>query len=164
MLLRSGVSTIRIIDFDEVSLSSLNRRAGATFADVDRPKVTCCAEFFARIAAWARVGPVVEVFHPEDAECLLLTVLDGTHPGHECPEYVLDVIDNIDTKVALLAYCFHQQAPVFSSSGADGKADPSRIRIADITGTTEGPLAASARRRLRAMGITPAAAQTDNFQ
>ena len=78
MLLRSGVSRIRIIDFDQVSLSSLNRHACATLADVGRPKVICIADYFAEIAPWAKIEAWVEIFKGEDASRLL----DGN------PDYV----------------------------------------------------------------------------
>lgn len=160
MLLRSGVGRIRLIDFDQVSLSSLNRHACAVLADVGRPKVQCCADYFAKIAPWAKIEPMVEVYRSDEAKRLLLSPLpadqskDGvTAAGEDRPDFVLDAIDNIETKVALLAYCYRQSVPVFASMGAGGKADPSRIQISDITDTSEDPLAASVRRRLRAMGI-----------
>lgn len=145
MLLRSGVGRIRLIDFDQVSLSSLNRHACATLADVGRPKVVCCAEKFAQIAPWAKVEAWVELFRGDEAARLL-----GGRPT-----YVIDAIDNIDTKVDLLKYCADHRIKCFSSMGAGAKADPSRVQISDITTTTEDPLARAVRRRLRALGIPP---------
>lgn len=67
---------------------------------------------------------------------------------------MLDCIDNITTKVDLLAYCKRNNLKVFSALGAASKADPSRIQIADISMTFEDPLARAVRRRLRQSGIT----------
>lgn len=145
MLLRSGVSHLRLIDFDQVSLSSLNRHACATLADVGRPKVRCCAEYFARIAPWAKVEACVELFSGQEADRLLA--------GR--PTYVLDAIDNLSTKVDLLRYCYEHQLRVISSMGAGAKADPSRIQLSDISTTVEDPLARAVRRELRALGIPP---------
>ncbi|WFD37015.1 hypothetical protein MCUN1_003907 [Malassezia cuniculi] len=145
MLLRSGVKRLRIIDFDQVSLSSLNRHACATLADVGRPKVVCCASFFRKIAPWAHIEPVVELFCAEHADRLL---------GGE-PTYVVDAIDNLSTKVELLRYCYTHDLRVFASMGAGAKADPSRIQISDISTTAEDPLARTVRRELRALGIPP---------
>src|SRR6185369_5396548 len=58
MLLRSGVEHIRIIDFDQVTLSSLNRHAVATHEDVGTPKVVALQKNFQHIAPWAKVEPV----------------------------------------------------------------------------------------------------------
>lgn len=145
MLLRSGVSKLRLIDFDQVSLSSLNRHACATLEDVGRPKVVCCAEKFAQIAPWAKLEAWVELFRGDEAERLL-----GGNPT-----YVVDAIDNIDTKVELLRFCAERKIKVISSMGAGAKSDPSRIQISDISVTSEDPLARSVRRRLRALGLPP---------
>lgn len=145
MLLRAGVSHIRIVDFDQVSLSSLNRHACATLADVGRPKVVCCANYFRQIAPWARVEACVDLFSGDNAARLL----DGR------PTYVIDAIDNLDTKVELLRYCFVNDIRVFASMGAGAKADPSRIQISDISTTAEDPLARTVRRELRARGVPP---------
>jgi tRNA A37 threonylcarbamoyladenosine dehydratase len=51
------------------------------------------------------------------------------------PDYVIDAIDNINTKIDLIKYCHDKKLPVISSMGAGAKADPSRIQIADISET-----------------------------
>lgn len=61
----SGVSHIRLIDFDMVTLSSLNRHAVATLADVGVPKVTACKQFFERVAPWVEVDARVELWKLE---------------------------------------------------------------------------------------------------
>ena len=62
-----------------------------------------------------------------------------------------DAIDNIGTKVELLAYCVQNNIKVFSSMGAGAKSDPTRIQIADISATHYDPLARAVRQRLRAI-------------
>jgi ribosomal protein S6E (S10) len=69
------------------------------------------------------------------------------------PDFVVDAIDNIDSKVALLEYCHKNDLPVISSMGAGCKSDPTRILIGDISASTEDPLSRSTRRRLRAVGV-----------
>lgn len=71
MLIRSGVQHVRIIDFDQVTLSSLNRHAVATHADIGRPKVIALQENFKKFAPWAKVEPVTELFTEETAPRLL---------------------------------------------------------------------------------------------
>ncbi|GAA5825074.1 hypothetical protein JCM11251_006089 [Rhodosporidiobolus azoricus] len=143
MLVRSGIKKIRIIDFDQVSLSSLNRHSTATLAQVGTPKVVSCAEYFASVAPWVEVDARIELFEKDKAAELL----EGN------PDYVIDCIDNIDSKVDLLAYCCKNNIPVFSALGAAAKSDPSRIQVSDISTTFEDPLAKSVRRRLRLEGV-----------
>ncbi|KAG0200097.1 hypothetical protein BGX33_011222 [Mortierella sp. NVP41] len=143
MLVRSGVGKIRIIDFDQVSLSSLNRHATAVQADVGTPKVTAMKKAFRSIAPWVEVDARVELFQEDCAEELL--------SGN--PDYVVDAIDNINTKLALLKFCFDHKIPVMSSMGAGAKADPSRVQISDISETFEDPLARAVRRKIKKMGV-----------
>lgn len=155
MLLRSGVGRLRLIDFDQVSLSSLNRHACATLADVGRPKVQVCKEHFAEIAPWCDVDARIDIFRGNEAQRLLGPAkADSARKLTEvAPTYVVDCIDNLDTKVDLLAYCYHHKIPCFSSMGAGAKADPSQIQVADLNTTAEDPLARRVRRALRAKGV-----------
>lgn len=144
MLVRSGVSRLRIIDFDQVSLSSLNRHAVATLEDVGTSKVDCLKKHLARIAPWVEIETVNKLWHLPLAEELLLA-------GE--PTFVVDCIDNIDTKVDLLAFAHDHGLNIVSSMGAAIKSDPTRINIGDISNTEEDSLARAVRRRLKKKGI-----------
>ncbi|GMM30196.1 tRNA threonylcarbamoyladenosine dehydratase [Martiniozyma asiatica (nom. inval.)] len=146
-LIRSGVSHMRIVDFDQVSLSSLNRHAIATLHDVGRSKVDILVEWAGKVAPWAHVEGINMLFSGDKSNELLY------FPEGK-PDFVIDCIDNIDTKVELLAFCHEQEIPVVSSMGAACKSDPTRINIGDISVSDEDPLARSVRRRLKKMGIT----------
>lgn len=139
MLLRSGVGKLRLIDFDQVSLSSLNRHAVATRADVGISKAVCLQSHFQRIFPECEVEARNQMF---DA-----SVQDELLSGS--PDYVLDCIDNIDTKVALLAVCVKKGLKVLSATGAGARVDPTRIRIADLKESSNDPLSRSVRHRLR---------------
>jgi tRNA A37 threonylcarbamoyladenosine dehydratase len=78
---------------------------------------------------------------------------------------LLDAIDNIGTKVELLAYCVRNDIKVFSSMGAGAKSDPTRVQIADISATHYDPLARAVRQRLRATlsRSTPPTPPSDPF-
>ncbi|KFZ23041.1 hypothetical protein V502_02451 [Pseudogymnoascus sp. VKM F-4520 (FW-2644)] len=141
-LARSGASHIRLIDFDMVSLSSLNRHAVATLADVGTPKVECLRRRLRAVTPWVEFDCRNEMFSEKDAERLL-----------KGAEFVVDAIDNIDSKVGLLAYCHEKGIQVVSSMGAGCKSDPTRIFVGDISASTEDPLSRSTRRRLRLRGI-----------
>ncbi|KAJ5709134.1 Molybdenum cofactor biosynthesis MoeB [Penicillium malachiteum] len=153
-LARSGVSKIRLIDFDQVTLSSLNRHALATLADVGTPKVHCIRRRLEQIAPWVMFDCRNELFGKEAAENLL-GPWTLTHEGEgRRPDYVLDCIDNITSKVDLLHYCHTNSLPVISSMGAGCKSDPTRVVVGDISLSTEDPLSRSTRRRLKAKGVS----------
>ncbi|OAD04250.1 hypothetical protein MUCCIDRAFT_161002 [Mucor lusitanicus CBS 277.49] len=160
MLMRSGVKRIRIIDFDQVTLSSLNRHAVATLEDVGTPKVRCIKTHFKQIAPFVEVEDCIDLLNADNVDELLsgrnaplaladkqIMVTDMNTLGN--PDYVIDAIDNINTKIDLIKYCHDKKLPVISSMGAGAKADPSRIQIADI----KDPLARSVRQRLKKLGI-----------
>ncbi|KAB2004244.1 hypothetical protein ES319_D11G184800v1 [Gossypium barbadense] len=139
MLLRSGVGKLLLVDFDQVSLSSLNRHAVATRADVGIPKAECHKKHFSSIFPECQVDAKVLLYDVSSEE----EILSGN------PDFVLDCIDNIDTKVALLAACVHRGLKVLSATGAGARADPTRIRVADLRESTNDPLSRSVRHRLR---------------
>lgn len=70
-ILRRGVSKIRLVDFDYVTLSSLNRHATATLADVGTPKVKCVERTLKSIAKWANVDACVDLWRKEEGGDLL---------------------------------------------------------------------------------------------
>ncbi|KAF2653236.1 hypothetical protein K491DRAFT_603358 [Lophiostoma macrostomum CBS 122681] len=146
-LARSGVSKLRLIDFDQVTLSSLNRHAVATLADVGTPKVHCIRRRLEQITPWTHFECRNELFSEDTAE-LQLAPMNG-----QTPDFVIDAIDNIDSKVALLNYCAKNKLPVISSMGAGCKSDPTKLFIGDISNSTDDPLSKSTRRRLRALGV-----------
>lgn len=146
-LARSGVSKLRLIDFDQVTLSSLNRHAVATLADVGTPKVHCIRKRLEQITPWTHFDCRNELFSEASAD-LQLADMDG-----QTPDYVIDAIDNIDSKVALLNYCYKHKLKVISSMGAGCKSDPTKIFIGDISASTDDPLSKSTRRRLRVLGV-----------
>lgn len=146
LLVRSGVGALRIVDFDQVSLSSLNRHAVATLADVGTPKVECMRQHMARVAPWVEIDARNLLWDRKLGEEL---ILGG---GFE-PTIVVDCIDNIDTKVDLLTFCHEHGLRVVSSGGAACKSDPTRLNVADITQTEEDPLARAVRIRLGKRGV-----------
>lgn len=155
-LARSGVERIRIVDFDQVTLSSLNRHALATLADVGAPKVQCVRRRMEQICPWVRIEARNELFNISSAERLLgswdFELRGGEEEGKK-PDFVVDAIDNIDSKVGLLQYCVQRGLKVVSAMGAGCKSDPTRICVGDISTSTEDPLSKSTRRRLRLLGI-----------
>ncbi|KAL7284634.1 hypothetical protein ACG7TL_001930 [Trametes sanguinea] len=143
MLVRSGISKIRLVDFDQVTLSSLNRHATATLADVGTPKVKCIEHALKQFSRIVEVDARIELWRKETGGDLL-----------EGADWVIDAIDNITTKVDLLKYCHDNNIKVFSSMGSGAKCDPTRVQISDISYTMYDPLARAVRRRLRLEGVS----------
>ncbi|KAL0430472.1 UNVERIFIED_CONTAM: tRNA threonylcarbamoyladenosine dehydratase [Sesamum radiatum] len=139
MLLRSGVGKLLLVDFDQVSVSSLNRHAVATREDVGTPKALCLKKHFSTIFPECQVDAKVLLYDSSSED----EILSGQ------PDFVLDCIDNIDTKVALLAACARRGLKVLSATGAGARADPTRIRVADLRESTNDPLSRAVRHRLR---------------
>lgn len=148
-LARSGVSKIRLVDFDQVTLSSLNRHAVATLADVGIPKVQCLHRRLIAIAPWVKFDLRQAKFDEAVAASMLEPWSDGTEPA-----FIIDAIDNIDTKVELLKHCHEHKLPVISAMGAGCKSDPTRIIVGDIGTSKDDRLSKATRRRLKLLGIT----------
>ncbi|KAK4153110.1 tRNA threonylcarbamoyladenosine dehydratase 2 [Chaetomidium leptoderma] len=150
-LARSGLARVRLVDFDQVTLSSLNRHAVATLADVGLPKVQCLQRRLVAVTPWVRFDLRLQKFEGAVADVLL-----GGWEGDEGqrPDFVIDAIDNIESKVELLKYCHDQGLPVISAMGAGTKSDPTRVMVGDIGASFEDGLSRATRRRLKLQGVT----------
>ncbi len=142
-LARSGLGSLRLVDFDELTETSLNRNPMAGLGDCGGYKVDVVADHIRRTFPDTHVKTVTEFFHSDTADSILKPV----------PDAVIDAIDSLNPKAALLAYCVEQKIPVFSSMGASGRRDPSHVRTGDISQTRCCPLAKQLRKYLRKRGI-----------
>ncbi|KAK4229572.1 hypothetical protein QBC38DRAFT_359337 [Podospora fimiseda] len=149
-LARSGVSKIRLIDFDQVTLSSLNRHAVATLADVGLPKVQCLQRRLCAITPWTKFDLRLQKFEGSVASSLL----ENWEENGQKPDFVIDAIDNIESKVELLKYCHDNALPVISAMGAGTKSDPTRVMVGDIGASFEDGLSRATRRKLKLQGVT----------
>ncbi|CAN9322812.1 unnamed protein product [Alternaria alternata] len=133
---------------DERSMALAARaRKGDYDDDVGTPKVHCLRKRLEQVTPWTHFECRNELFGEQTAAAQLAP-LNGQQP-----DFVIDAIDNIDSKVALLAYCYMNNIKVISSMGAGCKSDPTRIFIGDISGSTDDPLSKSTRRKLRLKGV-----------
>ena len=155
-LARSGVGRIRVVDFDQVTLSSLNRHALATLADVGTQKVVCVRKRLEGIVPWVRVDARAEMLRAESQETLLgeWGFEDDEQGEGKKVDWVVDAIDNVDTKVGLLRYCATRGIRVISAMGAGCKSDPTRVMVGQLSETFEDPLSSVTRRRLKTLGVT----------
>jgi tRNA A37 threonylcarbamoyladenosine dehydratase len=138
-LARSGVGRLLLVDFDEVTPSSLNRHAVAVAADLGRSKAAVTAERISALCADLQVE-VVKSFVDAETVSSLLT---------DTPDFVVDAIDSLNPKVTLLAACVERGLAVVSSMGASSRVDPTQVSIAPLDRTQVCPLARQVRKRLR---------------
>jgi len=151
------VGHLRLIDFDQVTVSSLNRHACATLADVGIPKVTCMKDFLERICPdpnCLKVEAIPEMYTQENGERLLQINDDKNECNHQqsssCSwDIVIDAIDDVPTKAALLAHCLKENIRVMSCMGAGGKSDITRLHISDLRTAAKDPLASKLRQSLK---------------
>ena len=143
MLVRSGVRKVRIIDFDQVTLSSLNRHSLAVMGDVGRSKAAVLRERLLDIAPWIEVDAMTEMFVASEAHRMLA--------GN--PTYVLDCIDDVNTKAELIAYCVKNGLEMLTSMGAGGKSDPTRLRVSQLSDCINDPLATKVKWKLKMHGV-----------
>ena len=158
MLARSGVGYLRLVDFDQVTLSSLNRHACATLQDVGSPKATVLVKHLREICPddrKLRLDPVVRMFTGDEGRDggMLdppIIIGNGDNGGKKKEwDMVIDAIDDVPTKAALIAHCAKRGIRVLSCMGAGGKADPKRIHISDLRTASRDPLATAVRQKLR---------------
>lgn len=144
MIARAGVGRMTIADADTVSLSNINRQLVALHSTVGRQKADVLAERLRDIAPELELTVVNEYIRDEKTYALL----DATRY-----DYVVDAIDTLSPKLALIAAALERGLPLVSSMGAGAKTDPTRMEIADIAKTHHCPLAHMLRKRLHKIGI-----------
>ena len=142
-LVRSGVGAIDVVDNDQVSLSNLNRQLIATLDTVGMDKTAVVRERIKSINPNCEVTEHKMFFLPETADEFDFSVYD----------YVVDAIDTVAGKLAIIEKCSSLGIPVISSMGTGNKLDPSEFRIADIYDTKVCPLAKAIRKECRKRGI-----------
>lgn len=137
-LVRSGIGRLTLIDLDHVAESNMNRQIQALEDTLGQAKVLAMK---ARIAAInpACIATPIEEFATFDNVATLL-------PPCDC---VIDAIDQVLPKAALIAHCRAAAVPVVTTGAAGGKRDPTRICVEDLSRTTQDPLAAKLRATLR---------------
>jgi len=114
---------------------------------VGTPKAACMAAFAAATAPFVAVDAVAAMVTAENARDLLAPV------GGRAVDLVVDCIDDVETKSALLAECVRAGVPVLTATGAGGKCDPTRLCVAPLADAVHDPLAVKLRWRLRQRGV-----------
>lgn len=145
MLVRAGVGHLTLIDSDKVSVSNINRQLPALHSTVGRPKTEVLSERLKDINPSLDLQVIDEFICEENIPRLL---------GGRVFDCVVDAIDTLSPKIALIQFCLSQGLPLVSSMGSGAKLDATAVRIADISKTRMCPLAHQLRKRLHKLGIT----------
>ena len=142
-LIRSGVGAIDLVDDDKVCLTNLNRQIIATRKTIGQYKTQVMKERILDINPDAKVEVHNCFFLPETADDFEFEKYD----------YVVDAVDTVTAKIALVMKCKEKNVPIISSMGAGNKLDASAFRVADIYKTKVCPLAKVMRRELKKRGV-----------
>ncbi|HEX7647686.1 MAG TPA: tRNA cyclic N6-threonylcarbamoyladenosine(37) synthase TcdA [Noviherbaspirillum sp.] len=139
-LARSAIGNITMIDLDNVAESNINRQIHALTDTLGKAKVTALAERIAQINPYCKVTEVEDFIAPDNLDGML---------GKGRYDYVIDAIDSVQAKTALIAHCRAHGIPLITIGGAGGQIDPTKIEIRDLSRTEQEPLLAKVRKRLR---------------
>ena len=142
-LARAGVTRLRLVDFDTVQPSNINRQILALESTVGQPKVEVA------------LRRVLDINSACDVEALQIFACDETMEQvlDPAPDLLIDAIDSLNPKVQLLTAAYFRRIPILSSMGAALRTDPAQIRFGDLFTTRKCPLARRLRKRLRHNGI-----------
>lgn len=138
-LARSGVGKITLIDPDDCCVSNINRQLPALTNTVGKAKIKVLKKRIVAINPNCQVKLVEEFISAANCAKLL------TNNYH----MVIDTIDNAKHKAHVIAHCKRHKIPIVTTGAAGGKRDPGKIKVVDLSRTTNDPLAAKVRNNLR---------------
>ncbi len=142
-LVRSGIGNFALIDFDEVSISNLNRQIIATRSTIGKKKVDVMKDRMLDINENVKIEIFPIFYNEETKEQIDLSSYD----------YIIDAIDSVTSKLLLIKKASELNVPIISSMGTGNKLDPSKLVVTDIYKTSMCPLAKVMRHELRKIGI-----------
>lgn len=142
-LARGGVGKIVLVDDDEVCLTNINRQIHATFKTIGKLKVEVMKDRILDINPNCQV----EIFPTYVKEDNIADIIGSD------TDYVVDAIDTVTSKIAIVVWCKEHNVPIISSMGTGNKLDPTKFRIADLYSTKICPLAKVMRYELKRKGV-----------
>lgn len=141
-LARAGISKFTIIDFDKITPSNINRQAVAFTDTISLDKVKVLKDMILKINPDAHIDAVNERLCEEN---VVKFVKNDT--------FVVDAIDSVKDKVAIICYCKKNNINIISAMGAGNRFDSPSFTVVDIEKTHDDGLAKAIRKRLRELGI-----------
>ena len=143
-LCRAGIGRMTIVDADCVQASNINRQLPALHSTLGMPKAEVVARRLSDINPALQLTVINEFLRDERTEQLLAAARY---------DFIVDAIDSLSPKVFLLFHAHKKGIPLVSSMGAGAKWDPSQVKVADISKTSNCALAKAVRKRLRGLGV-----------
>jgi tRNA A37 threonylcarbamoyladenosine dehydratase len=140
-LARSAVGQLTLIDLDNVAESNINRQIQALSSTVGLPKIEALKRRIAEINPFCEVALVEDFIDPDNLDTMI---------GVDRYDYVIDAIDSVKPKAALIAYCSEHGIPLVTVGGAGGQLDPTKVEVRDLARTEQEPLLKKVRKILRA--------------
>lgn len=140
-LARSAVGRLTLIDLDNVAESNINRQIQALSSTVGMAKIEALKQRIAQINPFCQVTLVEDFIDPENIPAMI---------GDKDIDYVVDAIDSVKPKAALIAWCSANRMPLVVVGGAGGQIDPTKVEIRDLARTEQEPLLKKVRKILRA--------------
>jgi tRNA A37 threonylcarbamoyladenosine dehydratase len=145
-LARSAIGRLTLIDLDNVAESNINRQIQALSSTIGMPKIEALKQRIALINPYCEVELVEDFIDPENIPQMI-----GQGPaGNARFDYIIDAIDSVKAKAALIAYCSEHRIPLITIGGAGGQLDPTKIEVRDLARTEQEPLLKKVRKLLRA--------------
>lgn len=141
-LVRAGIGSFILVDNDDVSISNLNRQIIATTKTIGKSKVEVAKDRILEINPKANVT-IYKEFYMSDNKIELTSDIS----------YIVDAIDTVTAKIALIEEADKLNIPIISSMGTGNKLDPTKFEVTDIYKTSVCPLAKVMRKELRNRGI-----------
>ena len=139
-LVRAGIGNLTIVDGDMVDITNINRQLPALNSTIGKNKTDVIAERILDINPGLNLKKINEFLEPERMEEILT---------QEKFDYVLDCIDSLSPKLALIITCKRKKIKLVSAMGAGGKTDPSKVMVRDISKTNNCFLAKQIRKKLK---------------
>lgn len=146
MLARTGVGSLTIVDFDVISTSNINRQIIALNSTVGREKVAVIKERIADINPNCKVDALAKKVEEKNIDEFYLNRYD----------FVIDCIDMVKSKVAIMDYCFRNRIRTVSAMGAGNRNGIPEFKVKDIFETSHDGLAKVLRKELKNRGVTGA--------
>lgn len=143
-LARAGIGSLVLVDYDEVSLTNLNRQLVALHSTIGQKKVEVLKARIQDINPQAELRIFPEFIGFDNVNSLV----------PEDADYLVDAVDNVTAKLSLIERARELNIPIISAMGAGNRLDPTKLTVADISETETDPLARVMRRELRKRGIT----------
>lgn len=140
-LARSAVGRLTLIDLDNVAESNINRQIQALSATVGMAKIEALKQRIAGINPFCQVELVEDFIDPDNITTLV---------ADKGFDYVVDAIDSVKPKAALIAWCHANAMPLVVVGGAGGQLDPTKVELRDLARTEQEPLLKKVRKILRA--------------